>query len=169
MGVKDPCWCTPEYILCVIQEFFKGQVDLDPCSNEYSLVKASTEYKLPEKDGLNEIWNFSKIYVNPPYGRDKERGTSIKCWLKKCSEANVLFGSEVLSLIPVATDTEHWKKYVFGTAKGVCFLGKRVKFIVRDQLGVSNAPQPCCIVYWGCDFDRFKAVFSILGSVVSFR
>ena len=69
---------------------------------------------LPQNDGLHESWNYPTIYVNPPYGIDKVHGTSIKNWLRKCSTASKDFGSEVLALVPVATNTGHWKNYVFG-------------------------------------------------------
>ena len=71
-------WCTPAKYVNAVKKFFGGKIDLDPCSNDDSIVNATVEYRLPEKDGLKEIWNFNKIYVNPPYGADKERGTSIK-------------------------------------------------------------------------------------------
>ena len=44
---------------------------------------------LPEKDGLEQDWNdYRRIYVNPPYGADRERGTSIKNWLAKCARTH---------------------------------------------------------------------------------
>ena len=95
---------------------------MDPCSNKWSIVNAETTYSLPDKDGLKEFWNFPTIYVNPPYGSDKLRGTKIKHWLRECCQAHNLYNSEVLALVPVATNTSHWKEYVFGQAIAVCFL-----------------------------------------------
>jgi len=71
-------WGTPPKYVNAVKKIFNGVIDLDPCSNEYSIVNAKTEYKLPENDGLKESWNFPTIYVNPPYGADRERGTTIK-------------------------------------------------------------------------------------------
>lgn len=71
-------WGTPEKYIQAVKRVFGGAVDLDPCSNEYSLVEAKVEYALPKHDGLKQSWNFPTIFVNPPYGIDKERGTSIK-------------------------------------------------------------------------------------------
>jgi hypothetical protein len=31
-------WCTPKKYVDAIKEFFDGEIDLDPCSNEDSLV-----------------------------------------------------------------------------------------------------------------------------------
>ena len=163
-------WGTPEKYVGAVREFFGGRIDLDPCSNEYSIVHAATEYRLPENDGLHESWNFPTIYVNPPYGIDKEGGTSIKTWLRMCAMAHRSFKSEVLALVPVATNTGHWKKYVFGQAAGVCFLyDTRLKFLVNGQNGGKGAPMSCAMIYWGRDFDRFFAVFRGFGAVVDLR
>lgn len=163
-------WGTPEKYVNAVRDFFHGHIDLDPCSNEYSIVHARTEYRLPKHDGLRESWNFSTIYVNPPYGIDKERGTSIKKWLCKCAVANKEYKSEVLALVPVATNTGHWKNYVFGKATGGCFLyDTRLRFLVNGQNGGKGAPMSCAMIYWGRDFDRFISLFGKFGAVVDFR
>jgi len=163
-------WGTPEKYVNAVREFFGGKIDLDPCSNEHSIVHAGTEYRLPKHDGLRESWRFSTIYVNPPYGIDKERGTSIKKWLCKCAVANIEYKSEVLALVPVATNTGHWKKYVFGKATGICFLyDTRLKFLVNGQNGGKGAPMSCAMIYWGRDFDRFLSIFCKFGAVVDLR
>jgi hypothetical protein len=163
-------WGTPDKYVNAIREFFGGHIHLDPCSNEYSIVHAKTEYKLPKRDGLLESWDFPTIYVNPPYGIDKERGTSIKKWLCRCATANKKHKSEVLALVPVATNTGHWKNYVFGKATSVCFLyDTRLKFLVNGQNGGKGAPMSCAMIYWGKDFNRFLDVFSKFGAVIDLR
>ncbi len=163
-------WGTPEKYVDAVRKFFGGQIDLDPCSNEYSIVHAKTEYQLPVHDGLHESWNFYTIYVNPPYGIDKEHGTSIKHWLRKCAAAHHEFHSEVLALVPVATNTGHWKNFVFGQATGVCFLyDTRLKFLVNGKNGGKGAPMSCAMVYWGKSFDRFFSVFCPFGAVIDIR
>ena len=80
-------WGTPQKYVNAVSEVFNGIIHLDPCSNEHSVVNASVKYSLPNQDGLKESWNYPTIYVNPPYGIDKERGTTIKNWLSKCAFA----------------------------------------------------------------------------------
>lgn len=160
-------WGTPENYVAAIKEFFGGQIDLDPCSNAYSIVGAKVEYILPQHDGLKESWNFRRIFVNPPYGLDRKLGTGIKNWLYRCAQAHKAFGSEVLALVPVATNTGHWKKYVFGKARAVCFLyDTRLKFLVNGQNGGKGAPMSCAMIYWGEDYDRFLGVFRNFGAVL---
>lgn len=163
-------WGTPLKYVNAVREFFGGPIDLDPCSNKYSIVNATTEYRLPSHDGLRESWNFPTIYVNPPYGIDKERGTSIKKWLHRCAAAHETHGSEVLALVPVATNTRHWKNYVFAKATAICFLyDTRLKFLINGENGGKGAPMSCAMVYWGRHFDKFLSVFAKFGAVVDLR
>ena len=160
-------WGTPEKYVEAVREFFGGAVDLDPCSNRYSIVNAGVEYCLPDHDGLGEPWNFPTIYVNPPYGIDREHGTTVKDWLRRCEEAHRLHGSEVIALVPVATNTGHWKRYVFGKATAICFLyDTRLRFLVNGKDAGKGAPMSCAMIYWGTDFDRFSQVFMRFGAVV---
>lgn len=160
-------WGTPDKYVKAVRECFGGEIALDPCSSPYSIVHARTEYRLPRHDGLRESWNFPTIYVNPPYGIDKKRGTSIKKWLARCSMAHRQFDSEVLALVPVATNTGHWKNFVFGDATAICFLyDTRLKFLVQGKNGGKGAPMSCAMIYWGQDFRKFDTVFSRFGAVV---
>jgi len=163
-------WGTPGKYVRAIREFFGGHIALDPCSNEYSIVHADTEYCLPKHDGLRDSWNFPTIYVNPPYGIDKGRGTSIRKWLCRCAEAHKEHKAAVLALVPVATNTRHWKDYIFGCAVAVCFLyDTRLKFLVNGQNGGKGAPMSCAMIYWGGDFDKFQSIFRRFGAVVDLR
>ena len=107
-------WSTPGKYVAAVRAHFGGIIELDPCSNATSIVKAEVEYRLPETDGLAASWNFKRIFVNPPYGSDRTRGTTIRNWLRKCAQAHAQHGAEVLALIPVATNTGHWKESVWG-------------------------------------------------------
>jgi hypothetical protein len=161
-------WCTPPKYVDAIREFFNGEIALDPCSNRYSIVNASTEYSLPKHDGLRESWNSPTIYVNPPYGLDRKHGTSIKHWLRRCEEANRLHGSEVIALVPVATNTGHWKKYVYGKAVAICFLyDTRLRFLVNGKDGGKGAPMSCALIYWGNNYQHFFESFLKFGAVVN--
>lgn len=163
-------WGTPAKYVSAVRQALGGRIELDPCSNEHAIVHADVEYRLPERDGLREPWQYRTIYVNPPYGADRQRGTTIKHWLRKCAEAHAAFGSEVLALVPVATNTRHWKNYVWGAASAVCFLyDTRLKFLVRGKHTGKGAPMSCAMVYWGQDFERFSRVFIRHGAVVDLR
>ena len=166
----DKDWGTPFHYVKAVKMVFGGKIHLDPCSNEYSVVNAEVEYKLPQKDGLLESWNFSTIYVNPPYGVDKKRGTRIAHWLEKCLEAHKKYESEVIALIPVATNTGHWKKNIWGEATAVCFLyDTRLKFTIKGKSQGKGAPMSCATIYWGNHYNKFFNVFMEFGIVIDLR
>ncbi|HZK82763.1 MAG TPA: DNA N-6-adenine-methyltransferase [Humisphaera sp.] len=163
-------WCTPQKYVRAVREVFGGAIALDPCSNEHSIVRAEVEYRLPERDGLHGGWNYPTIYVNPPYGADRQRGTTIKDWLRRCANAREKHGSEVLALVPVATNTKHWKHYVFGAADAVCFLyDTRLRFLVDGKDGGKGAPMSCAMVYWGTSVPHFENIFLRHGAVLDLR
>lgn len=163
-------WCTPPKYVRAVREVFCGAIALDPCSNPHSIVHAKVEFHLPERDGLHCTWDFPTIYVNPPYGADRQRGTTIKDWLRKCAAAHEDHGSEVIALVPVATNTKHWKLYVFGAAAAVAFLyDTRLRFLVDGKDEGKGAPMSCAMVYWGKHVARFDEVFTPFGAVLDLR
>ena len=163
-------WATPPKYVSAIRDFFNSAVELDPCSSEHSIVAATVEFSLPETDGLSVPWDYGSVFVNPPYGADRERGTTIRDWLRKCVESHDAYGSEVLALVPVATNTSHWKLYVWGAATGVAFLyDTRLKFLIDGQESPKGAPMSCAMVYWGIQYERFYDVFVRFGAVVDVR
>lgn len=164
---ENQSWGTPLKYVKAIKKFFGGSIALDPCSNQYSIVGAETEFILPQNDGLREEWNYSTIYMNPPYGADRERGTTIKNWLVKCAITHQKYGSEILALIPVATNTGHWKQSIFGKAKAICFLyDTRLKFLENGNDGGKGAPMACAMIYWGKNYEKFYNIFIEYGAVV---
>ncbi len=157
-------WGTPSKYVVAVREFFGGTIELDPCSNQHSIVDAVVEYTLPLQDGLVESWDFRRIFVNPPYGRDRERGTGIRDWLRRCAAATK---SDVLALVPVATNTGHWKKYVYGKASAICFLSDtRLRFLVDGRDEGVGAPMACAMIYWGAKRRLFSKVFKPFGEVM---
>ena len=167
---KSVNWCTPPKYVEAVKKVFGGKIHLDPCSNKWSIVGAENTFSLPKRDGLAEDWNYKTIYVNPPYGADRIRKTTIKHWLYKCARAHQRYNSEVLALVPVAANTSHWKQYVWGKATAVCFLyDTRLKFLENGNGEGKGAPMACAMVYWGNNYDKFFEVFLEFGAVVDLR
>lgn len=162
-------WGTPQAYVKAVRDVL-GEIALDPCSNEHSVVRARTEYRLPKTDGLSATWDFATVYVNPPYGADRGRGTTIRDWLRRCAESHRNHASEVIALVPVATNTSHWKNYVWSAAQAVAFLyDTRLKFLVNGRPEGKGAPMSCAMVYWGTHVERFIEVFSEFGATVDLR
>jgi len=159
-------WCTPPHIITSVKEVFGGTIELDPCSNKDSLVDADTEYLLPHTDGLKEPWDAATIFVNPPYGSDTTTGTKILNWFEKISTA-AHNGSEIIALVPVATNTRHWKEHVFPVAQAICFLAdSRFKFYLNGKQDPKGAPMACALIYYGDKWGSFADEFKQYGTVV---
>lgn len=170
INTRSQHWGTPEKYIAAVKAVFDGKIALDPCSNAWSLVRAKVEYRLPRRDGLKASWDFPTIFVNPPYGGDRARGTSIKHWLARCAAAHREHGAEVIALVPVATNTGHWKKSVYGQASAICFLGDtRLRFLVNGKDGGKGAPMSCAMIYWGKNYRRFFDVFTPHGATLDLR
>ena len=56
-------WCTPPKYVDAVKEVFDGTIELDPCSNRWSIVGAAVEWSIPERDGLNTEWDYKTICV----------------------------------------------------------------------------------------------------------
>lgn len=161
---KSQNWCTPKKYVQLVNIFFNGDIELDPCSNGDSLIEAKTKYIYPLNDGLREKWNYKNIYVNPPYGRCKQTKTSIKDWFKKFYEAYCLYHSEIIALVPVATNTSHWKEYVYQKATCICLLYEtRLKFRINGNENNKGCPMACCLIYYGKNPCKFKEIFKECG------
>lgn len=159
-------WCTPPSIIKSVKEVFDGHIGLDPCSNKWSLVDAERSFLLPEHDGLREPWDAKTIYVNPPYGSDPARGTRIIHWFERMVRA-AHAGSEVIALVPVATNTHHWKTYVYPEASAICFLSvPRLRFYIKGEEDPKGAPMSCAVIYYGSDWRKFADAFRDHGTVI---
>lgn len=158
-------WNTPPKIIAAAKDFWNGEIELDPCSNEFSMVGAKRNFLWPQ-DGLLEDWNAASVFCNPPYGRDSERKTSLLDWAKKSIAANKVFGAEIILLIPVATNTRHFKE-LFNYGGAICFLADtRLKFWMEGREDKKGAPMACCLVYIGERVEEFIRVFSGMGKCV---
>ena len=155
-------WNTPIKYANLIHKFFNYELCLDPCSNNESIIESKNKYILPI-DGLKEKWNFNSIYINPPYGRDHIRKTTIKHWIKKAYLTNIDHRSEILMLIPVATNTSHWKEFIFSKAS-ICFLyDTRLVFRINGNEENKGSPMACAMIYYGNSFDKFSNIFKSYG------
>lgn len=161
-GYNKTYYNTPQkYVDAVLSVF--DEINLDPCSNLNSIVPAKVKYILPT-DGLKESWSYERIYVNPPFGRGLNK-TSIYDWLEKCYLANKT-GSDVIALIPVATNTKHWKNFVFNSDV-ICFLNDtRLKFRIGESENNKGISISCAMIYWGSESEKFYDVFKNFGNCV---
>jgi hypothetical protein len=69
-------------------------------------------------------------------------------------------------LIPVATNTTHWKEYIFGKAC-ICFLyDTRLIFRINGNEKNKGSPMACAIIYYGKNIEKFISIFNKFGYIV---
>jgi hypothetical protein len=133
-------WATPAWLTALLPE-----VDLDPCSNEHSTVRARKTYRLDRgEDGLVLPW-VGSVYVNAPF-------SDIMPWAVKA-------GHEVRRgcgfLVNVDSSTAWWREltsflpYIF-------LFDRRIQFVPPPGITPSTNSKPqallCNWEFWmGCD------------------
>lgn len=134
---------TPEYVLGPVRESLGGRIGLDPCTTETNPTDADVFF-FPPSDGAEEPWDASQIFVNPPYGKVRDR------WIRKCIKAGEE-GKGVILLVPAATDTRIFQAAV-GPRTEVVFIQGRVKFgVLRPNRRQVAASHPSCLIGWNVD------------------
>jgi site-specific DNA-methyltransferase (adenine-specific) len=152
-------WNTPEKVLKFVRAM--GEITLDPCSNNNSIVEAKHEIA-PPQDGLAVDWHVlgqnGITFVNPPYGR------GIAKWIQK-AVLEYAKGAEIIMLVPARVDTKWWQNWIFPTANAICFWKGRLVFEHPDKPKLP-ATFPSAIVYFGPNPDKFVEVFEKCGVVL---
>lgn len=170
-------WNTPACVLERVRQV--GAIELDPCSNEHSIVGANIDYRLERgDDGLALGW-YSLTYCNPPY-------SDLEAWAAKMAR-EAASGVEIIACIPARTDTAAFQRHILPTCSAICFWRGRIKFGIgpmdntrqvslwemgqtsRGSLSGDPAPFPSCLPYWGTRVKRFAAAFGDAGRIVVTR
>lgn len=129
---KNDEWLTPPEIIAAL-----GQFDLDPCS---PAVRPWPTAKLHYwQGGLDLPWE-GRIWCNPPFNRN-----SRPTWMEKMAN----HGNGVM-LIPAATETVAFDRYVWNMADAVCFVKGRPHFHhVTGAKGKENCGTAIALVAYG--------------------
>jgi hypothetical protein len=136
------CQLTPSYVLDPVRASLSGMIGLDPCTIGSNPVGA-VEFYCPQ-DGAVMPWDASTIFVNPPYAKARER------WVRRCIQAGAE-GSQVVLLIPGATDTRIFQQ-ALSTTTTVVFIQGRLKFgVLRPNRRQAAASHPSALIGWNVD------------------
>lgn len=140
---------TPPVILDgIVYPVLGDPVDLDPCSNTDSIVRARRALTIKE-NGLSVRWS-GKIYVNPPYG-DKE----IRPFIEKIVAEYRHNGAEIIALLPAQVSAQ-WFDLVAATARAAFFWGpgdggRRLRFLGNTESAAFHS----VVAYWGPNLPLF--------------
>ena len=133
-------WCTPEWLTAILPH-----IDLDPCSNARSTVRARQSYAIERgEDGLVLPWS-GVVYVNPPYA-------DVMPWVLRAESPDV---TACGFLVNVDSSTAWWKR--LQQTKPLVFLfSKRIQFVPPPGIRASTNSKPQALVcdeaFWlACD------------------
>lgn len=134
-------WETPPELFADLVDWY-GTFDLDAAASaENALCARFYADRSLERDWTVDYdgYRFSRVYVNPPYGR------GVGAWVAKAAEAAAL-GVEVVMLLPARTDTVWFHAYIWKKqGVEVTFLRGRIKFRLRGEV-LNPAPFPSMVV-----------------------
>ena len=95
-----------------------GHFDLDPCAADEMPYRTADRMVTKKEDGLSVDWGESRVWLNPPYGRE------IVPFLERMHNG--------IALIPCRTDNKWFHELVLPKAYAVFFMRGRVRFISID-------------------------------------
>lgn len=175
MSTSDS-WCSPPEIADPLEQFFRGPVDIDPCSNDRSIIRARQSFTT---GGLLLPWRLAKpvdrtAYQNDPYSKAEAWTAKM---LRELGNGNV---REHVRLCMMSTSSRWWASQCMDTRRNPRILAlKRIPFLdyltvaERAQLqglrpskkkGSKRGRQVCrfepALLYWGPSPGRFVKEFS---------
>ena len=122
--------CTPPDVCAALVDFWPGGIDLDPCSNPWSLINARTRWDKRD-DSLAKQWSSAlptiggSIWLQPPYSMPLP-------FVRLAVHEWDVRGAEVLALVRHDSTTEAWD-LIAQYAAGVCHFADRLHFRLAGE------------------------------------
>ncbi len=165
-------WTSPAEIVGALLRFTGGEpVDLDPCSNERSIVPARVRWTRADATTADPIrvW-VGTVYVNWPFSTPEP-------WARACAEEAAR--CRWIVGCGICDPSVGWWRHVWRAA-AICFPDHRVQFGCPPGARESSNSHPIALPLWlppardwhhngrerAADLDAFEAAFSPLGKVV---
>ena len=150
-GERDVRFTPPEIWDRIVHVL--GHIDLDPCGDPASPVRASTIFTESD-DGLSQRW-FGRVYVNPPYSM------AMKFTQKAFESLEAGHCSVVMLLLPNSVlHTQAFFEFGFGKAD-VFILRGRIKFLRANY----KAPFGNSAVLFGADYRMIERMLEVFPCV----
>src|SRR2546430_1052892 len=144
-----------------------GDIELDPASCKFAnrTVQAK-RYFTKEDNGLMHPWLAESVFLNPPYGKTEQGGSSNLQYFTQYLIDQYERGNakQAILLIPVNTATS-WFPALF--AYSICFPNFRVRFMQANGKPSNGVSFGTCFVYLGSNVEQFVKVFLQFGPVVT--
>lgn len=121
--------CTPPNVLACVGEFWPAGIDLDPCSNPWSLVKARRAWTKSD-DALAKRWcdhvpRGGSIWMNPPFSNPEP-------FVSRLVLAIHDVNAEALLLVRHDSTTAWWQA-IEHHADALCLVRDRLRFRLAGE------------------------------------
>lgn len=145
-------WCSPPEVALPLYDFW-GFADLDPCSNDRSVIRAKRRYT---EHGLTLAWD-PNTYANWPYSQNAAWATKAR------QELRIGNVRELVVLCMYAASTQWWQDLMMKPRRNPRVIAtKRLKFLGPDGKPVDSSRFEPALLYYGprsIAFDReFKSI-----------
>lgn len=151
---------TPNHIVEMAREVMGG-IDLDPCSSSHwnEMVKATHYYDIHTRGmgGIYVPW-FGKVWMNHPFSR---QGNAL--WIQKAVDEYQSGRVSQLINICYLSSSEKWIRPLLGYP--ICIIHGRTNYIGLDGTVKKGVQKGSCCFYLGSNRQKFKEVFSTIGTV----
>lgn len=127
-------WETPQKLFEELNKEFNFTLDACASKSNHKLERYYTE----KDSALNHSWKDERVFINPPYNRNKE-------FIKKCFDERESARVIVL-LIPARTDTKYFHEYIYHHAE-IRFIKGRLKYELNGK-SLNSSPFPSMLVIW---------------------
>ena len=157
-------WYTPATYIEAARQVL-GSIELDPASCELAnlTVKASRYYDV-YAHGLHQSWHAATIWLNPPYGREKDNQSSQEVWTcKLIAEYETGHVAQAILLVNASTSTG-WFQRLWNYP--ICFTDHKIRFY-NERVAASQPTHGNAFVYFGKMQTRFIEVFTRFGVVIT--
>ena len=115
-------WATPRNLISRLEREFGQRFDLDVCASIKNRV--CDRFFDREQDGLQQDWDGSFVWVNPPYSQKNE-------FIAKAHQA-AKKGAKIAILLPAFTETA-WFRELKAKSDWLLFLNGRLVFNEQEQ------------------------------------
>lgn len=155
-------WFTPKKYIDKVKRVFNGDIELDPFSSEDAnkLIKATTYFD-KEQNGLLQKWDYSNIFLNPPYSR----GMMQSCVNKIIKEID--YKQNLILLANASTDSK-WFHQLLEISTIQCLTLGRIAFYNVDGKSMKGNTKGQCFFLISSDSkvcQRFIDEFNDVGKI----
>lgn len=153
-------WYTPPWLIELARECM-GSIDLDPasCKTSQNWIQAE-EYYTEEDNGLDYLWH-GNIWLNPPYGRTKNKSNA-GIWATKLEQEYAAGRVKQAILLVNSAHGYEWYEKLWVRYPVIC-LRDRIRFVNEQGVIGGQSKKAQTLVYFGKMVGRFWRICGHLG------